>query len=130
MSELPDLPVVEEAEPLQPFEILVPDDLSTTTQTNAANISVRLEALHEAKSGMPLRVVIVTTDLHSARAWANFRKLIPDEVASDIKILEYKGAPPLAKVGSQRKIHGLIYMFSEYLKRLYMVSKEDYSTRK
>lgn len=122
-ARLPHMPSLGEYPPVEPSDILIPDEYSIDTAGNAQHVARRLKALHEVR-GKVLNVVILTTDFHGSRAYADFRSVISESEVSNLGVYEYKNSPPIANIGTERKIVGIMDMFCEYAKRLYMVATQ------
>lgn len=121
-AELPGALKPEDAEPIMPYDILTPDRYSYDTRTNAEHILKRLQLLQEMRTHKEVMdVVIVTTDFHSARAWADFRKVIGPDIAR-IHMVDFVGSPPITDIGTTFKPGGVNDLFCEVAKRLYAVS--------
>lgn len=121
----PYIPEVEESHPIPTYRILSPDARSVDTQTNAAYMKPRLEALAELHE-RPLQVVCVTNELHSARFRAEIIDQIPhlDELVSDLVFYEY-GQSPHTSDSFEQNIHRIEFMFNEHGKRAF-----GYATKK
>lgn len=109
--------------PLNQYDIFAPDDLSYSTETNAQKSILRINALQNlVGSDRPLQILVVTNNLHSSRAGIDFRNALKGHALAQVSVFENSESPHLKDMHTERKIHGLTYMFGEYAKHLYMVS--------
>lgn len=118
MSKLPDYPAV------NPYDILIPEQQSTDTATNAQFVQRSVKALSGVRDQKSLSVVIVTTDFHSARAYANFRSVFSEELVPNLRIYEYKDSPQISNITAGRKAAAILDVFCEYIKRLYLIATQ------
>lgn len=118
---MPGLKPLGDFPPVVPFDILIPDEQSVDTEGNARFVARRLEALAKIK-GRSLNVLVTANSAHASRVYAEFRRVVPESVAPRLAVYAHSGYPPITNIGERRKPEGITYMFSEYVKRLYMTS--------
>ncbi len=122
--DFPGLPEMGEYPPVNPWDILYPDEISVDTSQNALNVAERLGQLQRVRGGGPLKVLIMTTGYHSARAWKEFRMQLPEELVDGLKVVMYRESPPLQDAARQRRTGGIADLYCEYVKRLYGVATD------
>lgn len=119
-----DLPGMEPLPPYpaaQPWDILIPSEESgIDTPGNAKYVAGRLPGLCDTLQHKA-NVLIVTTIMHSARAWAEFHAELPEDLVLHLGVWEVP-SPVMQSIGSFRDVHGILGMLCEYVKRLYMVA--------
>jgi hypothetical protein len=110
--------------PLNQYDIFAPDTSSHSTETNADQTSGRITALQNlVGSHRPLQILVVTNNLHSSRAAVDFTNALKKHhIFAQVSVFENSESPHLKNLHTERKIHGMAYMFGEYAKHLYMVS--------
>lgn len=109
--------------PLNQYDIFAPDKLSHSTETNANQTTLRIAALQNiVGADRPLEILVVTNNLHSSRAGIDFSNALKGHAIAHVSVYENNESPHLKDLHTERKIHGLAYMFGEYAKHLYMVS--------
>ena len=109
-----------ECPPAQLWDIIFPGGEAIDTVGNAATVASHLPALVETL-GRPARVIIITTPVHAARALVEFQSRISPEYAERIGVWEV-ASPVMQKIGSRCDPHGILDIFCEYIKRLYMLA--------
>jgi hypothetical protein len=120
----PGTPDLTNVPPLNQSDVLAPDTTSHSTQTNASETTLRLQALQNIEDGKPLNVVVVTNSMHSNRALADFQNAISGAVNAEIMVFENADCPHLMHA-EHGNMHALQYGLGEYVKRLYMCATQQ-----
>lgn len=123
-NNIPDMPKLPDYTAVNPYDILVPEQQSTDTATNAQFVQRRVKALSDVRDHKSLSVVIVTTDFHSARAYANFRSVFSEDLVPKLRVYEYKDSPQISNIAAGRKAAAILDVFCEYIKRLYLIATQ------